>query len=326
MNNKPKVSKYIIPIIAISILEVCFEFVMENGTGGIWDKINEKIPYTFRVLILIIIFLLIMILLYKAITTYYEKEIEDRDNKLKEKAMQIWDKYNDLHKYKTNEVIREIIHNFVSQEEFVLSVQLYEYSMKYINKNVEFKINYSYGYVNENIDINSIMQAYYRIDINIFNEFLKAFNSEDSDKVLEFSLKYIRRLNKKPLNKLNENDSFVHELILLSIQHITEKIEINSILEHDKEKKLIGMKRNGIIRGVLNKDFYYFRNLRDNKKKNRIYITRTILLNNIPHVALISLDPNLLFFQNDAELIDVLISKGEKFLKLLQKDVDIEYN
>lgn len=327
MGNKPRVSKYIIPIIVVSLFEVCFEFIMENGTSDIYDAINKRIPYTFRVLMIIIIFSLVGILLYKAITAYYEKEIKDRDNKLKEKAIQIWDKYNDLHKYKTNEVIINVIHKFVLQEKFVLSVQLYEYSIKYINENVEFKINYSYGYVNENIDINSIMQAYYKINTSIFNEFLKAFDSEDNNKILQFALKYIRILNNKPLDKLNEKDSFLHELILLSIQHITENIDVDSILlEPSKEKKLVEMKRNGIVRGILNKDFYYFRNLRDNSKRNRIYITRTILLNNIPHIALMSIEPSLLSFYDNYELIEVLVKKGEKFLNLLQKDVDIEYN
>ncbi len=331
MNTRPKVSKYIIPILIIALLQVVFEFFMENGTSDFYLIINSHFPFTFRTILILIIYSLIGMLLYRGIVSFYEQEIDDRDNKLKSKALQIWNKYNDLHKYKTNEAICKAIKNYLNKDNDVLAVQIYEYSIKYIEKRVEVKIQYNYGDVYEGIDINSIIQAYYKIDINTFDKFNKALDNSNNGGnnigILKVAIEYINKLNSKPLIELNEEDSLIHDLILLSIQQITEKVEVSSILSKDHEEKLVNMKRNGIIRAILNKDYYYFRNQGDNiNKQNRIYVSRTILLNQMPHVILMSINTHFLDLYGNDELIKALTDKGEEFLKLLQNDVDIDYN
>ncbi|WP_058953389.1 hypothetical protein [Clostridium tyrobutyricum] len=326
MNTKPRINGYIIILIIAFLFEVFLDFIMNNGTGRIYEFFVKYYRYQFFTATFVVLYILIFIIIYRGITSFYEGEIKDRDDRLKDKACQIWENYNELYKYKVNEIITNIIKKYVSKDEFVLSVQLYKYSIKYLRDEVVFKINYNYGYVTEGMDINSIMQSYYKINKNVFDEYNKAINGNDNSIILKFALKYISILNDKSLNELNEGDSLIYELVLLAMQQILQDMRITGILDSDKEDKLLQIKRNGIIRGILNKDFYTFTNHRNNAKKNRIYITKTILIENVQHIVLITVSPHFANIYNTDNQSIKLKKKCETFISYLEKDINIIYN
>ena len=162
--KKLSISRYIIPIIGFTLVKLVFDFWMENGSGCLYKWFEIHLPSAFTNLLYFSFIVLMFLFIYTTMRSYYLREIEIRDEKLKDEARIIWERYSDLYRYKTNDVIQKVMDQFLQNEPYVLAVQLYEYSIKYIEQEVVFKITHRYGRVNEGIDINAMSQTYYRVD------------------------------------------------------------------------------------------------------------------------------------------------------------------
>lgn len=301
---------------------------MEHGSGDLYDFINSNCPQTFRTFLIIAIQLLLFLFFYKSSEDYYLQEISKKDELLKEESKIIWKKYHDLHNYRTQEILIDTINKLLSTEEYILSIQFYNYEIMHDDNVVTFKIKYETGSVKEKYSINSMMQHYYYISSKFYEKFYLAllyFDKGDIEHLLRFISDVKTHLRNKKIDKLTEEDSFHFELLQFAIEYMIEGPAVyDNIIEPSKLEKLSQLNRLGIIRGIINKDFYFFRNLHNNHKKDRIYMTRAIKFNSKNYILLFSVNQSI-----KRNFDDYTLEVGQicdKFIEDLSNFVEIKYN
>lgn len=297
-----KLFKEIIIITIILIAQFGIDIIIENKSSSWWGTLEKYSPY----LITVIMFT-VFHFVYKKKVLLYKKEIDLRDDKLKDTSKIIWEKYHDLHNFKLNEVINKSLKEFIINTPEVLSIQIYSYLEFKHKKDKYIKINYKYGYAENGNNINAILQDHFYIEDKIYMRVKGILETQDLKKHLRFVKGIVTYLNKKSLNLYTEYDCIKYHLAELILQRTFKLSGINKRIVNilnDKEKDLTlrQMKRSGILKGILLKDFYFFIN---NKgiKKNRGYLTKTIYLENCPHVVLFSFHSDVIISSEKLSLI-----------------------
>ncbi|MGL5903679.1 MAG: hypothetical protein ACRCZO_13435 [Cetobacterium sp.] len=293
--NKNKITKKIfgfcIIFIIFFITQLILDVYIEKNASDLYDKHFKHSFYIIYFLIGVI-----SISIIRKIIEFYEEEIADLNEKIKDESRLIWEKYHELQKFKTDEAINKTLEEFVTNFSEVLSVQIYQYNKFYRGKDVCFKVNHVYSYIEEASGINAIIQDYYYIKKNMYDRLIEAIDKESSPLLSKFISLNHNYLFKKDINKIDLYDCTNYNLLYFAFQKLLHLSNQNSIvsnlLPEDKEQKLKQFKRGGILRGILAKDYYYFNNIKD-AKKNRIYVTKCIELHKKPHVVLFSFHNHL---------------------------------
>lgn len=313
--------------IVLKISELWFE---EFYKHWLQKYLEYKVPTIF--------FVLISFVLLSLVSNYYKKKIEKLKEQIENKAATLAYTYEELETYKQFETLRDEMARFIAKEEYVHAVQLYRYTMKHHGDKVIFKVNHVDGVVHEQIPLNAMMQVYYSIDRNLYNEYLrvmKAFDEGKYDRVIKFMHRIGHDLSIKPIAESDEN--FVQQQYKYAILKLCEDILsstyhldiVNPFLDPDKIKKLKNNLRTGILRGILNRyeNFYMFDHDGEGEKRGRVYLTRHYYNEEIDgyrYIFVLTLDPSVL--QQLHVNHDYLIKLDKRLEKRMESSRVLHYN
>ncbi len=307
---------------------------------------------------------------FQDFTKYLQNEAEKKQQELKEiikeknvllasKAGALIEKYSDLYQYQAKEAIGQVLKKFTLNNEIIHSAQLYKYSKKLFDDYAVVKVDYVNGYVSEDVDINAMIQSYYKLPTEVYkevNEILEIKKKLDTlllgnaksvdglmtealieaqiqqelqNKTLAFIRKYKSSIDNKSLDGLTELDAImlslfelVSEILLINPQQSVDMWELE-IFDHSRTEVLRGFKRVGILAGILKINEYIFRNEGKSNKRGRIYITRCFEINNQKYIVLLSILPTVVTYPKWQAHITGLT--GELISSLLD-DSNIVYN
>lgn len=180
--------------------------------------------------------------------------------------------------------------DLVDKNEYVESVQAYQYWYKNDSESKYIKVCYITGSVDERIDINSIMQTHYYIPYSLnkklkyiselYDSYLKATdpNTKDSFRTLyKAEGKSFCETVLLSLNSLNTVDDIkkyhceLYQCALRVLSLISDK-PIETILKNpDIENELIRRRKTGLLGSIIIHDTYIFKNQSSSTKTNRVY-------------------------------------------------------
>lgn len=183
--------------------------------------------------------------------------------------------------------LRSIIEDY----DYVESIQIYQYKNKQ-EKDFKIKLNFLSGLADEDIEINSVMQAYFKIPFKIYKT-LKSFcnlydnytaeTSEEARTALEVRFKdigyrlvqtFLTRLNSiQKISEITEYDFVYYRLLRIVFQIINGNGLARYIVDQDIENYLLRGKKTGLIGSVILNSPQAFKNETSYNKKNRIYFT-----------------------------------------------------
>lgn len=292
--------------------QFAIDIYIETNSDNI-KPIFEKIsPY-----LLIVISFFVITFIYRKKITLYKEQIDIKDDLLKDKSKLIWEKYHDLHIFKFNEVITKSLKEYVINTPEIVAIQIYKYKMFTNKKDICFKINFKYGYIEESNNINAIIQDHYSIEKKIYERIQNILKGNDVEKYKQFIRVLTRHLNGKQFKNFTEYDCTKYYIVEYLLQRLLKLQGINKIIsqiltDSQKEEDVKKMKRMGIFKGILNREFYYFTNLKK-AKKNRGYLTKCVTINNIPHVVLFTFHSDINVSKEKLSII------GENYINELDK-------
>lgn len=297
---------------AVLIAQFSIDIYIETNSKEIKPIFNKLSPY-----LLIIISFVAIHFIYSKKVNLYKEQINIKEDLLKDKSKLIWEKYHDLHIFKFNEVINKSLEEYVINTPEIVAIQIYKYKMFTNKKDVCFKINFKYGYIEESNNINAIIQDHYSIEKKVFDRIKNILKSNDIEKYNQFIRALTRHLNGKQFKNFSEYDCTKYYVAEYLIQRLLKLQGINKIIfqilsDPKKEEDVKKMKRMGIFKGILNKEFYYFTNLKKTKK-NRGYLTKCVTINNIPHIVLFTFHSDINLSQEKLSII------GENYINELDK-------
>lgn len=360
----------VVSVLILWILGKLLDYYISNHTDktDFWIKFLDN-QLTIKVVWAIVGSIITIIILTEVsnliISPYEEKisekkkEIQEKNRLLELKTGTLVTKLKDLFSFYEKELLFNHLRKLTDKNSIIHCAQIYTYSKNINNEVTTIKVKYVNGCAFEDIDINAMIQNYYKIpnaiyfDINDILEKVKKLDAIETkknlselqvsyqmeetirgdieDKIDGFIRKYLPTVQNKNLEELDEVDS-----ILLSMIELCFEINIKIRNEYDNDvvysvnvfdddinnNVLRSIKRTGILAGILKINAHVFMNNGYSKKKGRIYVTRCFELNGKEYVILLSLLPNITNFPNWRDLVNNIINDFEKSLK---KDTEIMY-
>lgn len=82
----------------------------------------------------------------------------------------------ELSSYRERDILVNLFRQFVTQNAYVIGVQLYEYSLQHNKGKSSFKLTLLDGHAREHIDVNAAQQMYYSFDVRLYREFRDAYD------------------------------------------------------------------------------------------------------------------------------------------------------
>lgn len=294
--------------------------------------VNFELSILMISLIILILLLIITQIIQKICGDYLNlkdniRTIEEENLHLKEKLKEDYSRYNE--KDKKEEIIKKM-NMLMSNFSDIISIQMYECIESKKKSLIEFEIRPTKYYYTKSNEVANLIHEKYSISECSINEYLKikeAYNKGDYDLLEE----YIKKLVTKLQNKFLKNPQKITEAIINDYCLLTLALQLDfdevaftiDGLNSDFQKRINKAKRNGFLRGVIEKNFYKFTHLGDSNKGNRVYITRCLDIESIPHMFVIILQSS---FANNEYFDDIANEIGEAFYKMLENDLDLVYN
>ncbi len=283
-----------------------------------------------------IYFLLMMGVLGFLTAIIYRQHGEAKDKyeqSEKDKARTLLGLYDELQYFDMQKNLALIMERFCKKHDSVLAVQVYKYEELSQKNTLVCKVNYVDGYVKERQDLNGIMQRYYYLNKDIYKTYTRAIEDfvKDPNKagpIITFILSQVDYLNNKPIRALNEQDAFYYAMLVDAYSLLKRYYPgvLDIIIDNRKMDKLEALlkeqKRVGIFRGILLNSFYTFYYDGKGTKEGRQYITNPVVLRNVKHIILITLDPFLLNEDSEAQMESFV----ETFENMLHETFEKEYN
>ena len=231
-------------------------------------------------------------------------------------------------------------------------------------RSVDLKVNHKESFAAETEDLNAVIQMYESIPLSLYRSYLKVIESKNPGDVARFIKKYTGVLQKKykTNNKISNEHLIVFCVVVLATQYLFEILLKDE--EDLKEFRLrnIGVsginnsefynyKRTGLLRSILNdeasnkfpyeessvneednsKQYYIFRNRRfqnddffTGAKDGRIYLSRTFMFQNSPHLLLLIIHPEILKERNGYKQLFELEKNFSSLLE--QNEITLGYN
>jgi uncharacterized protein (UPF0335 family) len=264
--------------------------------------------------------------------------IKHYEDDIKNKTVGLLDHYKRLNRFQLNEVLQDVMKAFTEKHAFVISSQLYKYSIQHTFENkvatTVIKLNYVEGYIDEREEQNSMLQAYYFVPTSLYNKYYEAnyYIQKNKKYMFDFIFEIIDELNEEISQKdgIGDLHSIKFAFILLGMEALgldgSVKILNDSDIEDTIRKKL----KTGIMRGVLNSaEFFVFNYIATKEgivsdKEGRIYLTKKIKVRGESHLFLITISK----FINDSDRpTENTIGIGEEFQELIIDSIPgIKYN
>lgn len=230
-----------------------------------------------------------------------EKSILEKDNQLNQSSGIILNKYGEFARFNRKNRFNEVLESFVNNNDLVDSAQIYKYSSKFNNKDyLNIRLSYEEGYAYDGIEINNILQGYYKIgrkEYTKFKEIVKFWKRilvcgdeyiDKEKKSLEENLlndieelltQIVEKLQKiESKDRIEEADYTMYAVASLLIrllwwnndeisafENIVSNSEIDSYLKNGK--------RTGVLGSILLEDSYIFKHEGKSLKKDRFYFT-----------------------------------------------------
>ena len=240
--------------------------------------------------------------------------IREKQNQLNQSNGIILNKYGEFAKFNKMNRFDEILESFVENNIGIDAVQIYKYSSKINNKTMKIRIDYQQGFASEDVDINSLLQTYYTIDVECFEkinsivslwsdlvandrnsfeeEYLEKILLEKSEDLLTYLVETLNGINS--VENIKENDYTYYRALILLISLVGEEQVFSGILDSEEiEACLMQDKRTGILGGVLLRDNYIFKHIGKGSKNGRLYMTFPIKVYEENYVVLISISSSL---------------------------------
>lgn len=284
------------------------------------------------------------------------EDIREKNRQLSDKVGSLIEKYSDLQLYRDSEALQFHLKKFTINNAIVHSSQLYRYTRKNYTDKTTVKVDYVAGFAAEAVDINALIQIYYEIPNDVYNEIshilelqrqIDEIAEEKSNfetlrtkhdleqqlfgqlqtKCLEFLLKQKQIIDKKEVDELKEEDSF-----RLAFCEICVSIALNgtdfeaweySAFTQEKVTTLRRLKRTGILSGICRINEYVFKNKGMSSKKGRIYVTRCFELNGENYILMLSILSTVTDLPDWENLVTGLATE---FVGNLQSELSIVYN
>ena len=325
------------------VLTICITFILAfmglfvytpeflNGTKQYLDR-SFYIAHSNFFIYLIILFSIILIAIgFKRIAKYIldlERQNCENVKNVDDLKFKLSKSIEDKIVNNETENIVKILERFVINNPELISVQIYEYVEMNQNHIAKFTIKpTNLKFEREGQYVNDIQECY-SIDNRKLKEYYKVKNNYLTNGNTEMYAKYMKKLSKR-LNEKEQNDItdtviFDYCCLILSYQYYFEEnpFTVNDISEQYKNK-INDTKRNGFLRGLIVNDFYKFTHEGRSSKNSRIYITKCLSIDNVPHIVVITLNPSVIGRTDYSDFINQI---GDKFYKVLTKDSNMIYN
>ncbi|MEG0266662.1 MAG: hypothetical protein RR659_03330 [Bacilli bacterium] len=206
--------------------------------------------------------------------------MEKLENEIKDESRVIWQKYHELNTYRIGELLKNNLELFVKKESSIFSAQVYEYNEIITADSVQIKVKFLMGYVEEQENLNSILQNYYLLPKKEYIEYKNLIEISDLDNIYMYLEKIVTKLKEVTLENSNIKYSYIWLLgdLLLEKLNVLNKI---SLVDDEcvKEKLTANLRREGILKGILLNEPYWFNGKQDGDKKDRKYITSPFTFN-----------------------------------------------
>ena len=192
-------------------------------------------------------------------------------------------------KQKDFEIIENSINRLANEFGEIESIQAYQYLIKDDEHCKYIKTNFLAGWANERIDINSILQAYYRFPYSVYkkinsfsSDYEESARAESAEKKIAKKTDYLEKGKKlsedllsslnsiKDVESINEYHCELYRTLLVVLNAINGKPVESALNDESIETALITKKRTGLIGAIFLQDIYIFKN-QNSLSKKRIY-------------------------------------------------------
>lgn len=292
--------------------------------------LNKKIDISiiFIILSAIVIFFVIVTIIKNIAKNAIQLESDKND--LEQEKVQLLNCVDKNIDVRNTLRVNDALKVFVCNTKYVIAVQIYKCDELTTGNTIIYTINgVDYKYVRDGESVNDIKETY-KVNsksLDKYRNLKKAYISNPTKENKSAWAEYVSKLTEK-INKrktLNVTDTMINNYcyILLSIQNMMgeDPVTLDNI-DKELQAKINRTKRSGFLRGIIEQDLYKFKNNR-NEKKDRIYITKYLYIENYSHIFVITLDSAVSKKKNNAEYLDKV---GEKFCDILTNDLNVVYN
>lgn len=186
--------------------------------------------------------------------------------------------------------INSILSKIVEENEYVESMQAFQYTAKNGQNEKYIKLNYIAGSANERIEINTILQTYFYFSYSLYKKITRVSGYYDTycketDPVKKDGLRtiFMKEGNSlcvellKSLEKIsceddiNERHCDMYRVLAKVFPTISGRAIESFLKDKSIELSLIKHKKTGILGAIVINDLYIFKNQSSVSKSNRIY-------------------------------------------------------
>jgi hypothetical protein len=281
------------------------------------------------ILIFLIILLIISIIVQNLLKEFHKlnSELENSNQEklnLKSDLNKLFD--NNIQKDKKEKIVENMKILRINYPD-IISIQIYKCTQSRKKSMIEFEIKPTkYFYTKEN-EVANLIHERYRISESSINEYLKCKKLYSIGKYEEFE-SYMGKLKKRLNDKFIKHPYNVTEAVINDYTLLTLALQLDvgdylftiDSLDKDFQVRINKAKRNGFLRGIIENTFYKFTHIGDSNKGNRVYITRCLNIERIPHMFVIVLQPEFLKNENYDDIANEI---GEAFYSMLENDLDL---
>lgn len=277
MKNSEKKNRptYFIWVIIVPILAYIGESILNSIIAQYLptEFISKILQFKISIKILLPIFLAVIVLII-CLFVYNKKYKNTKFINIKHKDLQI---------------IENSINRLSNEYSEIESIQAYQYSIIGDEQFKYIKTNFLVGWANERIDINSILQAYYRFPYrfykkinNFSSDYEESAKAESAEKKISTKNNYLKKgmdLSEELLSSLNsitdvesikEYHCELYRALLVVLNAINETPVETALKKPSIEAALVSKKRTGLLGAIFLRDIYIFKN-QNSLSKKRIY-------------------------------------------------------
>lgn len=306
-----------------------------NGTKE-WLDESFEISHIFFILLCGSIVFIISIITNKFANSI--EKLNDEKESLKKESLE--------YKYKLSQIVdssiknrdkysidtvNEALRDFVEGNDYVISAQIYKCKKSIRNRKITYSIcDCEYKYVRDGERVNDVREIY-TFDKRKLDKYRKlkenyAFNHDKyKEECAEYIADLTKRINRKENGDVTDSVLFDYCCLCLSIQYMfgQNHTEIKSI-KKEYQEKIRSERRDGFLKGIIEKDYFKFRNQR-NANKDRFYITKCIEFEkySVPYIFVIAIGQEV---TQESDYTSYLDDIGEKFYDVLTNKLNLVYN
>jgi len=328
-------------IIALSVVFAVFVYTPEyNGDQshtGIKEFLNYKWTINFpvsRIMTLLIVLITVYGILF-LVTRYLEEinrlkhyniQSQKENQQLAIKLSQINSK---LFSHTNNDILKAM-ETFAINNIDVISVQLYQYKIIKIKAYIRYEVIPTNMYYARNGSYTNQIFEQYDVPERLLKQYDRAKkeyfkgNYTALEKLISKLTNELKKLDLDSSVLIKESDSIKYAVLILSLQLNFGQDNLTfEELSTRIQLRLASIKRTGFLRSIIEDTFYKFQHEGDSGKGKRIYFTKCFPIENIPHLFVITLNPNVSKNKDSNQVINNI---GKKFYDILSKDLKVVYN